>query len=136
MIAVFFTAGQFIVLDALPKGQKCNQKYLVQNILPSLLNEKKRFSCQKPAIKFHVDMDTSMCHNEHEFVNELRCLKILKAPHPPYSPDISPCDFCIFRDFKRKLKNSHLQGSDEILTAFQELWNIITFEELQMVFQS
>jgi hypothetical protein len=38
----------------------------------------------------------------------------------------------MFRDYKGKLKYSHLQGPEEILTAFQELWDNITFEELQM----
>jgi hypothetical protein len=34
------------------------------------------------------------------------------------------------------VKDRHLQGPEEILTAFQELWDGITFEELQMVFES
>jgi hypothetical protein len=42
----------------------------------------------------------------------------------------------MFRDFKGKLKDRHLQGAEEILTAFQELWKNITFEEIQMVFES
>jgi hypothetical protein len=42
----------------------------------------------------------------------------------------------MFGDFKGKQKDSHLQGSEEILTAFQELLDNITFEELQMVFES
>jgi hypothetical protein len=46
------------------------------------------------------------------------------------------CDFCIGGDFKGKLKDGHLQGPQEILTRFQELWDNITFEELQMVFES
>jgi hypothetical protein len=48
MIPVFFTARQSIALDAFPKGQKYNQEYFVQNILPSLLNEKKHFPARKP----------------------------------------------------------------------------------------
>jgi histone-lysine N-methyltransferase SETMAR len=84
-------------------------------------------------------MDNSMRHNGHQVVDELRRLKILRAPHPPYSPDISPCDFWMFVDFvdlKRKLRDCHLQGPEEILTAFQELRDNITFEELQMTFES
>jgi hypothetical protein len=38
-------------------------------------------------------------------------------------------------DFKEKLKNRHLQGPEEILTAFQELWDDFTFEELQVEFE-
>jgi hypothetical protein len=93
MITRFFTARQLIALDVLPKGQKYNQEYFVQNILPSLLSEKKPFSGQKTAINFSGHMDSSICHNGHQAVDELRHLKILRTPHPPYSADISPCDF-------------------------------------------
>jgi hypothetical protein len=37
-----FTARQLITRDALPKGQKYNQEYFIQNMHSSLLNEKKR----------------------------------------------------------------------------------------------
>jgi hypothetical protein len=47
MITVFPAARQLISLDALPKGQKSNQEHFVQNNIPPLLNEKKRFSRQK-----------------------------------------------------------------------------------------
>jgi hypothetical protein len=42
------TARQLIALDALLKGQKYNQEYFVQKIVPSLLSEKKRFYPRKP----------------------------------------------------------------------------------------
>jgi hypothetical protein len=109
------------VLDDLPKGQKYNQEYFAQNMLPSLLNEKKRFSCQRTAITFSMHMDKSICHNRHRVVDELHRLKILRRPHPPYSPDINPCDIWMFGEFKGTLKDGHLQGPEEIITAFQEL---------------
>jgi hypothetical protein len=42
----------------------------------------------------------------------------------------------MFGYFKGKLKDRCLQGPEEILTAFQEVWDNITFEEIQMVFKS
>jgi hypothetical protein len=81
-------------------------------------------------------MDNSMCNNGHQVIDELHHLKILRASHPRYSPDISPCDCWMFADFKGKQKSRYLQGLEEILTAFQDLWDNITFEELQMAFES
>jgi hypothetical protein len=51
-MTAFFTAARSIALDSLPKWQKYDQEYFVQNIFPSLLNEKKRFSRQRTAIIF------------------------------------------------------------------------------------
>jgi hypothetical protein len=42
----------------------------------------------------------------------------------------------IVRDFKGKLNGRHMQGPEEILAIFQELWDNTTFEELQMAFES
>jgi hypothetical protein len=92
MITMCLTARQLIALDALPKGQKSNQEYFVQDILSPLLDEKKRFSCQKTAIDFSLQMNNSLCHNGHQVVSELHRLTILRAPHPPYSPNISAYD--------------------------------------------
>jgi hypothetical protein len=105
-IPVFSTARQVIALDAVPKWQKSSQEYFAQNMLPSLRNEKKRFSRQNTAITFSVHMDNSMCHNGHRVADELRRLRILRAPHPPYSPDISPCNVWMFAICKGQKKFS------------------------------
>jgi hypothetical protein len=135
VIAAFFTARQLISLDALPKSQKFNQEHSVQSILPSLPNEAKRFSRQKTTMNYSVHMDNLMRHNRHRVVDELPRLKILRAPHPPCSPDMSPCDFRIVEDFKVTLKDRDLQSPEEIFTTFRELCNNITFDELQMGFE-
>jgi hypothetical protein len=75
-------------------------------------------------------MNNSMCHSGHRVVDEFRRRKILRSLHPLCSPDISPCDFSTFGDFKGKLKHCYLQGPEEILMAFQKSWDRITFEEL------
>jgi hypothetical protein len=122
-----------VSLGGFPEGQKSDPGYFVQNILPSLLPEKKPFSREKTAITFPMRMNNSIRHNEHRVVDELSRLKILRVPHPPYSPDISPCDFWMSGDFTGKLKDRHLRDSDEILTPFQALWDNITFDGLEMV---
>jgi hypothetical protein len=84
-----------------------------------LRNEKKCFSRMKTAIDFSLRMDNSMWHNGHRVVDELRRLKILRAPHPSYSRDISLCDFWMFGDFEGKLKDSYLQSQKKILWYFK-----------------
>jgi len=60
-----------MIADALPNGQKSNQEYFVQNLLPSLLHEKKRFARQKTAINSVLHMNNSMCYNGHrEFLGD------------------------------------------------------------------
>ena len=35
-------------------------------------------------------------------------------PHPPYSPDLAPCDFYLFPNFKSKLKGYHFGTMENI----------------------
>jgi hypothetical protein len=45
---------------------------------------------------FQVHMDDSMCQNGNKISEKLTKGSIERVPHPPYSPDISPCDFWFF----------------------------------------
>jgi histone-lysine N-methyltransferase SETMAR len=41
--------------------------------------------------------------------------------HPPYSPDLSPCDFHIFGDLKRDIRG-HRFASDEDVCGWVKMW--------------
>jgi hypothetical protein len=36
------------------------------------------------------------------------------VPHPPYSPDLAPCDFALFAKFKMKLKGQRFETVSDI----------------------
>jgi hypothetical protein len=93
MIMVFLPTRKVIALDALPTGEKFNQEYFVQNPIPSLLHEKKRFLRQKTAINSAVPMDSSMCHNGHRVVDESCRLKIFRDPIHPTRQTSIPATF-------------------------------------------
>jgi transposase len=56
-------------------------------------------------------MDNSIYHNPRKISLELEHNKIERAPHPTYSPDISPCGFWLFGFLKEKLKEQELSTS-------------------------
>jgi histone-lysine N-methyltransferase SETMAR len=45
-------------------------------------------------------------------------------PHPPYSPDLAPCDFYVFLKLKSKLKGHHFGTvTDELRTLTEnDFW--------------
>jgi histone-lysine N-methyltransferase SETMAR len=57
-----------------------------------------------------------------------------RAEHPPYSPDLSPCDFWLFGFLKEKLKDLQLRGVQSFHQAIPDLWNELTFEDVHAVF--
>jgi hypothetical protein len=137
MITVFSTARQLSVLNALFKGQKYNQEYFVQNIFPSLLNVKKLFHARKPQSIFLCIWTTrcaTMGINLSMNYVAWRFSKLLI--HPTRQTSLRP----IFRFSEISKENWKIvickARPEEILTAFQELWDNITFEEFQMAFKS
>jgi histone-lysine N-methyltransferase SETMAR len=65
-------------------------------------------------------MDNSMCHNGAKITEKLEKGHIAPAPHPIYSPDLSPCDFWFFRILKQKMKGRVFESEEQILAAITE----------------
>jgi hypothetical protein len=43
------------------------------------------------------------------------------TPHPPYSPDLAPCDFFLFQNMKLKLKGRRFDTIGEIQAESQSV---------------
>jgi hypothetical protein len=56
------------------------------------------------------------------------------APHPPYSPDLAPSDFYVFRYVKRCLAGLSFENADQLLAALEGVLEGITKVTLQAVF--
>lgn len=104
--------------------------YFLHNIISSLHLEKMCFFRGETPSKFSVHMGHSMCDNRGQARDELHRLRITRAPHGRYSSDIDPCDFWIFADLQGKLKDRHLQGSEDMSEGIYEFWNNVILEAL------
>lgn len=136
LMTLFLTGRRLIVLDVMPKGSKFNQLYFVEKILPDLTRAKSSFTRRMPGSTFWVHMDNSMCHNGAKITSEFEKHHLARMPHPPYSPDISPCDFWLFGMLKGILKDREFSSGDEIAAAIAEEWNHLTFDDVQSVFRN
>jgi histone-lysine N-methyltransferase SETMAR len=54
--------------------------------------------------------------------------------HPPYSPDLSPPDYFLFRKLKTKLKGLHFADVDEIKEAVTDELKEVQKEEFSEAF--
>jgi hypothetical protein len=57
-----------------------------------------------------------------------------KAPHPPYSPDLTPSDSFLFGYVKRNLMGRHAENLSELLVRIQVIMRAIPGETLVEVF--
>jgi hypothetical protein len=83
-----------------------------------------------------IHMHNRGVHNARETSKEMRRMKIERVVHPPYSPDPSSCNFWFFERAKAALRDRRCANADAMVEALMNLWDSITFEELQSVFQN
>jgi len=55
--------------------------------------------------------------------------------HPPYSPDLAPCDFFLFAKIKSALKGTRFESVDAVKANATQLLNSLTQNYLQHCFQ-
>jgi transposase len=50
----------------------------------------------------------------HDNTLSIKKHKIPELEHPPYSPDLAPCDFFLFPKIKSALKGNHFTSIDAV----------------------
>ena len=95
MIPFFFDSIGMIYMPWVPTGQTVNKEYYVE-----VLREfRKRFRQKRPAllksVQWHFHQDNAPVHNSILVTDYLTKTCIKTVPHPPYSPDLAPCDWVI-----------------------------------------
>jgi len=62
-------------------------------------------------------------------------IKIPVIPHPPYSPDLAPCDFFLFPKMKFKLKGRRFDTIEDSQAETQKVLDTLTEKNFQDAFQ-
>ena len=55
--------------------------------------------------------------------------------HPPYSPDLAPCDFYLFPEIKSVLKGAHFVSVENVKAKTAEILNSLTEQDLRNCFE-
>ena len=88
----------------------------------------KRFKEGRESVR---DDDNAPVHNSILVTDYLTKMGIKTVPHPPYSPDLAPCDFCLFP----KLTGCRYETIEEMKEAVTKVVDTLTQEDFHGVFQ-
>jgi transposase len=75
--------------------------------------------------------DNAPAHSAFSVAQYLTSKGIMVMPQPPYSPDLTPCDFFLFQKTKSAVKGHHFESTEDIKTSVTRALNDIP----QAVFQ-
>ena len=81
------------------------------------------------SVDFH--QDNAPVHNSILVTDYLTKMGIKTVPHPPYSPDLAPCDFWLFP----KLRGCCYETIEEMKEAVTKVIDMLTQEDFHGAFQ-
>ena len=131
MMIVFYDIKGIIYINWVPQGQTVNQVYY-EEVLTTLCERVKR---RRPEMwkngSWILHQDNAPAHNALSVKTFLAKHKIPVMEHPPYSPDLAPCDFFLFPKVKSALKGTRFESVEAVKAKVTELLNSISEDELQ-----
>ena len=135
MIPFFFDSTSMIYMHWVPTGQTVNKECFVE----ALREFRKRFRRKRPALfkldQWYFHQDNAPVHNSILVTDYLTKMGIKTVPHPPYSPDLAPCDFWLFPKLKEKLRGCRYETIEEMKEAVTKVIDTLTQEDFHRAFQ-
>ena len=114
MMIVFFYIWGVIYIDWVPEGQTLNQVYY-KNVLTTLREHVRR---RRPDMwknaSWILHYNNAPAHNALSVKRYLAKNNIPVMEHPPYSPDLAPCDFFLIPKIKSALKGTRFESADAV----------------------
>ena len=113
MLIIFFDFEGVVHYEFSPRGQTITKEYYVKvlkRLRDAVRKKRLRFWSNGEWLLHH---DNAPAHSSNLVQQFLAKHQIIQLRQPPYSPDIAPCDFWMFRKLKMTLKGKRF---DEIVT--------------------
>lgn len=114
LLTAFWDAKHVYLAEYLEGGTTVNSSRYIETLKHLRRRVCRVRNCTKPIILHH---DNARPHTSRATAEALARLKFETIPHPPYSPDLAPCDFYLFPNLKRDLKGIHFTTDDEVKDA-------------------
>lgn len=114
MLITFFDVKGLVHQEWVPKGQTVNAAFYVEvlrRLCESIRKKRPEMWKEKSWLLHHdnAPSHTSLLVNQYLAKNQVATI-----PHPPYSPDMAPCDFFLFPKLKSTMKGRRFQTIDDI----------------------
>lgn len=117
MVASFFGKTGHYVTVSLENQRTVTADWYVVHCLPSVLEKVREKRPRSHVILHH---DNASAHSAKRTNAYLKASNVELMTHPPYSPDLAPCDFFLFPRIKDKLRGLRFSSPEAAVNAFQE----------------
>ena len=134
VVIVFFDLEGIVRAEFVPRNTTVNTEYY-KDLLECLRNYVPRKRPEKWTNSFLLHHDNALCCTSLLVWQFLSNKNITVCPHPPYSPDLAPCDFWLFPKVKMTMKGKRFESIQDIEAAMTAQLKTLTKEDLQNCFR-
>ena len=135
LYTIFFDTSGIVLQTPTPQGTSVTGKYYSTQILPKV---KKHYEQKYPesgmqTISLHHD--NAPAHSSNVVREFLTANNIDVLSHPPYSPDLAPCDFWLFSKLKKMLVGQKYESRSAVGSGVHQYLRGIPKEDFAWAFR-
>ena len=135
LYAIFFNSSGSVVQVPCPSGHTVTDRFYKNSVLKKV----KEFYNEKLPSKgwsgVHLLHDNASSHKYEVVKCFLASEKVKVLNHPPYSPDLSPCDFFLFPRLKKMLSGNKYTSRSSLGSAVYQCLQQISKEDYLSAFR-
>ena len=105
LFSIFFRSNGGVLVHSVDKGETIDRFYYINNCLKAVVKELKQERPIMGTYGIKLLHDNARAHDAQEVKDYLKEEGIILMRHPPYSPDLSPCDYWLNDYIKRNLED-------------------------------
>lgn len=136
MHLVFFDHRGIIYDHRVPKGQTVTGNYystVLKHQFMKKMREKRPELIENGWILHHDNAPAHRSQICQQTIAEIGCELLA---HPPYSPDLAPCDHSLFPELKNQLRGQRFQSDDEVNDAVTGVLKVLSKNGLWHYFEA
>jgi histone-lysine N-methyltransferase SETMAR len=135
MLIIFFDIKGTVHREFILAGQTVSSAYycdVLRRLRENMLRLHLKLWRQKNWLLHH---NNALSHTSF-FTRKFLTKNMTVIPHPPYSPDLDPCDFSLFPQLKIKLKGRRFHAIEMTEAESPAVLNILTGNDFQDAFNN
>lgn len=130
MLTVFWDRRRIVKIDFLDKGSTMTGAYYSE-----LLQDARKSRRKSPGVPLWFLHDNAPIHTCNVSTNILEHCGFKVLQHPPYSPDLAPSDFALFRHLKKELRGHQFSEAAKLKDAVTEILGKLPKEFFENAFE-
>lgn len=118
MVATFMSKSGHVATIPLQDRRTVTADWYVHQCLPQVLEEWNRRRPGTGTRRLMLHHDNAPAHAAFATIDFLATERVQLLSHPPYSPDLAPCDFFLFPFVKKQLRGTRFNSPEDAVRAF------------------